>query len=124
MNLLIAMMSQTYTDVYAVAKQEYQMELAKLVKEYYEATVFPMPLNVVEHMVDAIFRGSKYVQKESGSAERWGKHFTWPPSTLLTRLSIAKRKQAIKRNCPPHPGACIKHLRFSMRVWSREDLFF
>ena len=33
LNLLIAMMSQTYTDVYAHAQQEYSMEKARLVKE-------------------------------------------------------------------------------------------
>jgi hypothetical protein len=32
MNLLIAMMGQTYGDTYAKSKQEYEMQFAKLVK--------------------------------------------------------------------------------------------
>ena len=32
-----------YADVYVVAKQEYQMQFAKLVKEYYDATVRAHP---------------------------------------------------------------------------------
>lgn len=76
MNLLIAMMADTFSKIAANAKAECtppttaavapttdafvtwlcadQMQLAKIIKECYETTVFPVPLNALEHLANHI----------------------------------------------------------------------
>eukprot|EP01052_Picozoa_sp_SAG31_P019237 SAG31_NODE_1395_length_8516_cov_4.162885_4_plen_242_part_00 len=102
LNLLIAMMSQTYSDVYSVVKQEYQMGFAKIVKEYFDAPTSPLPLNVVECAIDeGVGRcakgGTISMQPKKIALHRWGRHFTWPVSSLSNRLMEARRKVAVKR---------------------------
>ena len=46
-----------------------QMQFAKIVKEGYETTVFPVPLNVLEHLVNRIAGGSE--QKEGKTTLNW-----------------------------------------------------
>ena len=82
MNLLIAMMADTFSKIAANAKAECthshhssscpgnaivtrlcadQMQLAKIIKECYETTVFPVPLNALEHLANRIAgTGDKY----------------------------------------------------------------
>ena len=52
MNLLIAMMTNTYTRTNQLASEEYRLTFAKLVKEYFEITVLPVPLNLLEHGIN------------------------------------------------------------------------
>ena len=75
MNLLIAMMADTFSSVASNAEAEYQMQFAKLVKECYESTVFPVPINVVEHAINsfAAFKRSR--------RQRQGQHFATPAMT-------------------------------------------
>ena len=110
MNLLIAMMSQTYTEVQTTAHEMYLMEYARSLKEYHEAPTLPLPLQWVEHAVNAIaerghctemFRkrhAGLYAASHGENAKlRWGKHFTWPRSTLVSRMTIARRKLTTAR---------------------------
>lgn len=46
MNLLIAMMADTFSSVASNAEAEYQMQFARIVKEQVETTVLCVPLNV------------------------------------------------------------------------------
>jgi hypothetical protein len=85
--------ADTYSKIQVNAEAEYQMKFARLVKEYYEAPVLPVPLSVVE-------RGINWVMGEipldSGDLS-WGKHYTWPASTLPFQLELAMRKVAVKK---------------------------
>jgi hypothetical protein len=111
------------------------MQFAKLVKEYYDATVrarpghvntlsvshsesgfygtflwarkkrcfrpgqvVPMPFNLIEHALDCCMK--RHAQRRAlrkGPEQAWGRHYTWPPSTLEQRLVMAVRKQRIRR---------------------------
>ena len=126
MNLLIAMMADTFSSVASNAEAEYQMQFAKLVKECYESTVFPVPINVVEHAINS-FAASKRSRREQqgqhsatgsgfgaatdadknltaegmiieGKEEkfRWGKHYGWPASSLPFQLEMAMRQVVVR----------------------------
>ena len=58
MNLLIAMMTNTYTFTNQLASEEYRLTFAKLVKEYFEITVLPAPLNILEHGLNLLCAAS------------------------------------------------------------------
>ena len=73
MNLLIAMMSDTLFKVADNSKAEYQMVFARLVKSYVTATVFPIPLNLLEHAINWKFeRKASEADLVDGSLQ-WGK---------------------------------------------------
>eukprot|EP01050_Picozoa_sp_SAG11_P020517 SAG11_NODE_3470_length_2429_cov_3.351073_1_plen_85_part_00 len=64
----------------------------------------PIPFNVVEHVIDfAVAKTCQHriVSNEGadGNATQrgWGKHYTWPVSTLGNRMVMARRKQKIRR---------------------------
>ncbi len=75
MNLLIAMMADTFSSVASNAEAEYQMQFAKLVKECYESTVFPVPINVLEHAINS-FAAFKRRRRQ-----RQGQHLATPAMT-------------------------------------------
>ena len=141
MNLLIAMMSQTYTEVYSAAGEEHLMEFAKSLKEYYRAPVAPLPLHAVEHLInmiakyghctekcrkrhaDDIFKETSGVELLESARHRWGKHFTWPRSTLIGRMKVARRKLTTARQVGRKSGcrgvcacfACVLRATFVLR---------
>eukprot|EP01043_Picozoa_sp_COSAG02_P028229 COSAG02_NODE_1702_length_11245_cov_6.015432_8_plen_1458_part_00 len=120
MNLLIAMMADTFSSVASNAEAEYQMQFAKLVKECYESTVFPVPLNVLEHAINSIVEFKRQSRQRHGqrlavvtnadtntTAEgiidseeakfRWGKHYGWPVSSLPFSLEMAMRNVVVRQ---------------------------
>lgn len=120
MNLLIAMMADTFSSVASNAEAEYQMQFAKLVKECYESTVFPVPINVLEHAINSFvgFRRQSRQRKgrhlavvtdadpnateermiDSEEAKfRWGKHYGWPVSSLPFSLEMAMRNVVVRQ---------------------------
>ena len=96
-NLLIAMMADT--KISQNAEAEYQMHFARLVKEYYEATVFPVPLSIIEKCVNEIAsrKASKDTADQLHDGLHWGRHYTWPASTLPFQLELAMRKVSVKQ---------------------------
>ena len=52
LNLLIAMMSDTYNRVTGTATEVWRLEFARQVREYFDATVLPPPFNMVELAVN------------------------------------------------------------------------
>ena len=99
LNLLIAMMADTYTKISQNAEAEYQMHFARLVKEYYEATVFPVPLSIIEKCVNEVvsMKASKETSDQLYDGLHWGRHYTWPASTLPFQLELAMRKVSVKQ---------------------------
>ena len=73
MNLLIAMMASTYQKVSDNAEAEYQMQFAKIVKENYETTVLPVPLNMFEHLANHLASRCQKRQELGKISLRWGK---------------------------------------------------
>ena len=86
LNLLIAMMAETYTSVMSQAKEEYQMRYATMVKEYYEAPVTPVPFSLIENILDYCFESGKW---KSNRTTQWGQHYTWPVSTMVRNCGKA-----------------------------------
>eukprot|EP01048_Picozoa_sp_COSAG05_P010013 COSAG05_NODE_858_length_6935_cov_2.188414_4_plen_88_part_00 len=66
------------------------MHFAGLVKEYHLASVFPVPLNVLEHLINAVAPRSTW---REGERRSWGRHYV--SSTLLTRLKNATHELAL-----------------------------
>eukprot|EP01050_Picozoa_sp_SAG11_P005697 SAG11_NODE_410_length_9703_cov_3.284777_16_plen_207_part_00 len=103
MNLLIAMMASTYEEVATQAVEEYQMQFSKLVKEYYFATILPVPFNIIEHVINAfgdLFGANTDPGNSSdygGRVQLWGKHYTWPASTKFYDLQMAKKRYMVKQ---------------------------
>jgi hypothetical protein len=95
MNLLIAMMADTYSTIALQANATYQMQFARLVNEYYHACVLPVPINIVERAVDA-YMGDRDVNADVNGIH-WGRQYTWPSSQLQFRLDMARRKVQVKK---------------------------
>ena len=57
-NLLIAMMSERFSATKMDAKAVWRVQFAGLVHEYYDATVMPLPLNVIEILVDRWYQNT------------------------------------------------------------------
>jgi len=74
MNLLIAMMADTFSSVASNAEAEYQMQFARIVKEQVETTVLCVPLNVPEYIINWVAgdRGRGPDSSRSGNALQWG----------------------------------------------------
>ena len=111
-------MADTYSAVSVNALAEYQMQFAKIVKECYETTVLPVPLNAIEHLINYLAPVGK--EPEEGKTVRrttqaagnpvvvcdprptvsltewlcrpqslnWGRHYTWPASSLPFQLEM------------------------------------
>eukprot|EP01045_Picozoa_sp_COSAG04_P000693 COSAG04_NODE_18_length_39571_cov_50.788128_23_plen_363_part_00 len=89
MNLLIAMMSDTFGRVYATQEAEWRMKFAKMVREYWDATLTPTPVNLLEMAVNRCQKSK--VEAAMFSADRaqkvaWGRHYTWPKPPLHFEL--------------------------------------
>lgn len=96
MNLLIAMMTDTYSSIALQANATYQMQFAGLVREYYEACVFPVPLSIIERGVDA-YIGDAKAPTTPTTGMHWGRHYTWPASQLQFQLDMARKKVQTKQ---------------------------
>ena len=58
MNLLIAMMTNTFKEVFIIADQEWRLVYAQKVKEFYESTVTPPPFNTIEDLLNTLMRST------------------------------------------------------------------
>jgi hypothetical protein len=83
-----------------------QMQFANIVKECYETTVFPVPLNAIEHLINRIMdivvqrrslAPSSLDDDSSHTTLNWGRHYTWPASSLPFQLEMAMRKVQVKK---------------------------
>jgi CRP-like cAMP-binding protein len=99
MNVLIAMMTNTYQQVFKVSTQEWRLLYAKKVKEYYQSPVLPSPLTVLESFTNKIMADKLPSQQNTGAARRkrrsleeehnWGRHDIFPVSSLPYELHMA-----------------------------------
>ena len=119
MNLLIAMMADTFSSVASNAEAEYQMQFARIVKEQVETTVLCVPLNVPEYIINWVAgdRGRGPDSSRSGNALQWGtplspsdrstlarlkctslagRHYTWPSSQLPFQLKMSMVKVRVR----------------------------
>ena len=109
MNLLIAMMNHTFAAVNAQAVEEWRLKFATLVKEYFEITVLPVPINLLEHGINMCMR--RWMDKHKPSTTgicAWGRHYVWPVSTLRYEIQMAKQAYALLAK---RKKAAKKHLQ-------------
>ena len=97
LNLLIAMMSETYSRHQKLAVEEWRLVVAGLTREYWSAAVLPLPLNVFENVINDLMKGCMKerlearieAQKERPDAMSeltWGKHYLWPKPAFVAGL--------------------------------------
>eukprot|EP01052_Picozoa_sp_SAG31_P067163 SAG31_NODE_25947_length_451_cov_0.735795_1_plen_96_part_01 len=67
-----------------------------MVKEYYEAPVCPLPFSLIENLLDTMFASDKWRRGED-QAQHWGRHYTWPVSTMEFSLEMARRRLLAKK---------------------------
>ena len=76
LNLLIAMMGDTYSKHYRLAKEEWQLVVAGLIREYWGATVMPLPFSAVEIVINSCMvhfsRAEKLRQIKLRGDSLWG----------------------------------------------------
>ena len=77
----------TYSTVALQANASYQMQFASLVKEYYEADVFPVPLSIFEMAIDKWME--RDTSRDDGTArlQGWGRCVTAVHATQQCLLS-------------------------------------
>jgi hypothetical protein len=99
MNVLIAMMTNTYQQVFKVATQEWRLRYGTKIKEYYQSPVLPSPLTMFESLINAAMadkiphgnntgvqrRKRRSLQEENN----WGRHDIFPVSSLSYELHMA-----------------------------------
>jgi len=106
MNVLIAMMTNTYQQVFASSNEEWRLEHGEKIKEYYEANVLPPPLNTIEGIMNRLMEGRR--EKESTGAERkkrhsleerheWGRHDIFPVSSLAYDMHMATSRYRFQK---------------------------
>jgi len=85
MNLLIAMMSDTFGRVTADAEAQWRTKFAGQVREYWDASLLPPPFNFVEHLANKIAEKRQQAKENHYSATLgnvrnalWGRHYVWP----------------------------------------------
>jgi hypothetical protein len=103
-NLLIAMMSDRFAKVTADATAEWRVAFSGQVREYSEATILPLPFNVLEIMVNVYKRSElrrimyHFADKDDGATvvgpPSWGRHHTWPkPASRFDLHFVINRDQ-------------------------------
>jgi len=85
MNLLIAMMSDTFGRVTADAEAQWRTKFAGQVREYWDASLLPPPFNFMEHLANKIAEKRQQAKENHYSATLgnnrnalWGRHYVWP----------------------------------------------
>lgn len=106
MNVLIAMMTKTYQQVFASSNEEWRLEHGEKIKEYYEAPVLPPPLSIIEALVNKVMDGRR--EKENTGADRrkrhslkekheWGRHDIFPVSSLAYDMHMATSRYRFQK---------------------------
>ena len=54
--IYLQQMSHTFAEVTIFATEEWRLVFARLVKEYFDATVFPVPLNIFELVANRVMQ--------------------------------------------------------------------
>lgn len=86
-NLLIAMMSDRFAKVTAAASAEWRVVFSGQVREYYDATILPLPLNVLEIVLNTWKRPKmllglyRFAGLDNADSPVWGRHYIWPKPT-------------------------------------------
>jgi hypothetical protein len=106
MQLLIALcrichqMSHTFAEVNILATEEWRLVFARLVKEYFDATVLPVPLNIFELVANIVMQAdADAVRLRFEGGQRtlsWGQHYIWPAPSLEADIREAKAAQEAK----------------------------
>ena len=84
------------------------MKYAHMVKEYFEAPVTSVPFSLIENILDTLFASPKWKDRSDGGRRtQWGRHYTWPVSTMDFTLEMARRrllakKQIVKQSTMGH----------------------
>ena len=107
MNLLIAMMSNTYSRIQEQSTTEWRLLFAELVKEYSETPLLPPPFSVLQYSGAALAKLALRCRRQDGSAARlastpltevarvkgctWGRHLSPTTSFMLSfQLDVAQ----------------------------------
>ena len=83
-NLLIAMMSDRFTKVMGSATAEWRIIFARQCHEYYDATMLPLPFNIIELVINACNSDEveddihQFSGNDSETQPVWGRHYLWP----------------------------------------------
>lgn len=84
-NLLIAMMSDTFGRVMSDAEAQWRTKFAGQVREFWDASILPTPFNFVEHLANAWKAENMEAKVNHYSAATvntrstlWGRHYVWP----------------------------------------------
>lgn len=97
MNLLIAMMSDTFGRVMADAEAQWRTKFAGQVREFWDASLLPTPFNFVEHIANTcaasrmeakVNHYSSALGSNAARSTLWGRHYVWPlpPAHFELRL--------------------------------------
>ena len=107
MNLLIAMMSNTYSRIQEQSTTEWRLLFAELVKEYSETPLLPPPFSVLQYSGAALAKLALRCRRQDGSVARlastplaevarvkgctWGRHLSPTTSFMLSfQLDVAQ----------------------------------
>ena len=106
-NLLIAMMSERFSTTKKDAQAVWRVQFAGLVHEYFDANVMPLPLNVIEILVDRWYQTTTDEAShgwrgfnENSQESVWGRHYVWPLPTVRFDMHVARTQQEPKNNKP------------------------
>ena len=112
MNVLIAMMSNTFSQVIAIAEEEWRLVFAGMVREYFDATVLPPPFNLLELLANRCMSSQMEDRSQAFAAGKrggsWGQHYLWPVPALRFSLPAAMQMHRTGRKDVGQQG--IKNL--------------
>jgi hypothetical protein len=94
MNVLIAMMANTFSVVIEQAEEEWRLIFAGMVREYFDSNVLPPPLNLLELPVNQCMSSKMEAKRSMYHADghkmpRWGQHYLFPVPSLRWHLPMA-----------------------------------
>lgn len=98
-NLLIAMMSDRFTKVMQTATAEWRIVFARQCQEYYDATILPVPFNIIELVLNACYSNEveDVMHQFNGNDEEtlpvWGRHYLWPTPANRFDMHVATTAQ-------------------------------
>lgn len=94
MNVLIAMMANTFSVVIELAEEEWRLIFAGMVREYFDSNVLPPPLNLLETVANRCKRHTMEARKSmhdnnGQDLPQWGQHYLFPVPPLRFHLPMA-----------------------------------
>ena len=111
-----ARMSNTFNSIYEQADENYRLQFAKMVREYFDANVLPPPLNILELCLNRCMRRKMAASRwntEMGSlkdtlSHSWGQHYLWPVPPIRYHLPLAM--QSFKAAQKDHSQVSVRSM--------------